>query len=288
MIQSMTAFARQEFQGDWGSAAWELRSVNHRYFDLQIRLPENFTKLEPLIREKIRTQIHRGKIEIYLHCKLASSSQTDLIINDKLAAKLIKARASIAKLIPESLPLNASEILNWPGVIQTSSLDVQSLETVIGDNFDQVFIDFVRAREREGEALRKILLEQLAKISPQTTKLKKYLPQILIEQRKKIVDRLAEIKQSLDPDRLEQEMLLYAQKTDVTEEINRIDLHAVEMERCLREGGVVGRKLDFLLQELNREANTLSAKSANIEVTKIAVDLKLLIEQMREQVQNIA
>lgn len=285
MIQSMTAFARQESQGDWGVAVWEIRSVNHRYLEINIRLPDTLTALEVVVRESVKAQLQRGKIEINLRYK--PSSHVYLSVNKELAQQFIAACQDIKKLAPELTYPSSVDVLRWPGVLITQELTVDILQPPLLTAFELAMKNLIKMRSREGEALEAYIEQRLNNIKTNIAKVNEYLPKIISGQREKLLGRLHEFKNNLDSARLEQEILLFSQKIDVAEELSRLHTHTVEMHRTLQEGGALGRRLDFLLQELNREANTLAAKSASAEITTIAVDLKVLIEQMREQVQNI-
>jgi uncharacterized protein (TIGR00255 family) len=286
MIHSMTAFARQESHGDWGSAVWELRSVNHRYLELSLRLPETLTHLEPHLREQLKSQLQRGKIEIILHYQPSATLQK-LAVNQDFALQLAHAHAEIAKLTNSSAALDPFHILRWPGVLQTTETALTQLEQILLKSFKQAVTELIALRQREGEALQKLLTQRLHGMQTEITKVKKQLPVIITAQREKLLHRFNEAKINLDPTRLEQEMVLFAQKIDVAEELDRLEAHIAEVQRTLQQNDANGRRLDFLLQELNREANTLGAKSVTPTTTLTAIELKLLIEQMREQVQNV-
>lgn len=285
MIQSMTAFARQESQGDWGVAVWELRTVNHRYLEMNIRLPDTLVALEMTLRELVKAQLQRGKIEINLRYK--PFNHTHLTVNKELAQQFLAACYDIKKLAPELIYPNSVDVLRWPGVLNTQELTVDVLQQPLLTAFDLAMKNLIKMRSREGEALEEYIEQRLKNIELNIAKVNGHLPKIISGQREKLLSRLHEFKNNLDLARLEQEILLFSQKIDVAEELSRLHAHTIEMHRTLQEGGAVGRRLDFLLQELNREANTLAAKSASAEITMIAVELKVLIEQMREQVQNI-
>lgn len=288
MIQSMTAFVREEAKGEWGCAVWELRSVNHRYLELSLRLPDNFGQFENILRERLRNKLQRGKIDINLRLQTGNIGN-QLTLNKDLVLELIQIRSHIAHLIDEeeTILLDPSDILRWPGVLQTAEKNFTGVEAVLLESFDLALNQLIQLRQREGAALRGFLEQRLAQFLPNIALIKERFPAILQEQREKILQRLTEAKSLLDPARLEQEMVLFAQKVDVAEEVERLETHVQEVSQVLKKGGAMGRRLDFLLQELNREANTLGAKSVSIETTKVAVELKVLIEQMREQVQNV-
>lgn len=286
MIHSMTAFARQESHGDWGSAVWELRSVNHRYLELSMRLPETLTHLEPHLREQLKARLQRGKVEIILHYQPSAKLQK-LAINQDLALQLTRAHAELAHLTNATTPLDPFNILRWPGVLQTKETALTDLEPILLHSLQQAIDELIALRQREGEALQKLFDQRLHAMQTEIAKVKKQLPTIITAQREKLLHRFNEAAINLDPLRLEQEMVLFAQKIDVTEELDRLETHIKEVQRTLQQSDAGGRRLDFLLQELNREANTLGAKSVTPATTLTAIELKLLIEQMREQAQNI-
>lgn len=287
MIQSMTAFARTQSQGTWGSAVCELRSINHRYLELFVRVPDNLHSLEASMRECIREQIKRGKIECYLRYLPSEAHGSDIIINNHLAEQLCKANEKIAKFLKQPAPVDTMEILRWPGILQIAELDLEMIEDEIIKLLNHALQDLIVARQREGEELKQLFLQRLESMKEEIKKVRLRLPTVLTEQRERLSARFKDAKVELDSNRLEQEMVLFAQKIDVSEELDRIDAHISEVRRILKHGGVVGRRLDFLMQELNREANTLGSKSADGDTTRASVELKVLIEQIREQVQNV-
>ncbi len=287
MIQSMTAFARVQGQGKWGSAVCEVRSINHRYLEISVRLPESLHELEMLTRERIRHHIKRGKIEFYLRYQPGDHIGSEIVINEALAAQLCHATQKISNFISDTASVNAMDILQWPGVVQIPEVDFEILEDEILELLEDALKKLVEVRAREGEELKNIFLQRVEAMREELKKVRKHIPVILSEQRERLMSRFKDLKMELDVTRLEQEMILFTQKFDVTEEIDRLETHITEVGRILKQGGVVGRRLDFLMQELNREANTLGAKSINVETTRVSVELKVLIEQMREQVQNV-
>jgi len=287
MIQSMTAFARAQGQGKWGSAVCELRSINHRYLEIIVRLPETLHELESAIRERVRQYIKRGKIELHLRYQPGDDAGSEITINHRLADHLCKANETIAKMLKNPAPVSTMDILHWPGILQIAELDLEVIEDQVLEILEHTLKDLIGAREREGEELKQLFLQRLEGMKTEIAKVRHLMPEILSEQRERLNKRFSDAKVELDKNRLEQELVLFAQKTDVAEELDRIDTHISEIRRILKQGGVAGRRLDFLMQELNREANTLGAKSVNVEVTRASVELKVLIDQMREQVQNV-
>lgn len=287
MIRSMTAFARLAHNASYGQLTWELRSVNHRYMEPHFKLPDSLRSLEPALRERLREQLSRGKIECILKLTTSNDQQSGLQVNLSRARQVIDACQSIHQLMPSSQPEMAINILQWPGVIEEHSVDAEQLLADALLSFDQALEQLRVTREREGFELSNFVLERLDGIRAVTKSVRERLPTILQAQRDRLLTRFAELKLEVDRDRLEQEMVLVAQKADVDEELDRLSTHVNEVQRVLKAGGACGRRLDFLMQELNREANTLSSKSIVSDTTQSAVELKVLIEQMREQIQNI-
>lgn len=286
MIHSMTAFARAEQAGANGTLSWELRSVNHRYLEPHLRLPEAFRDLEGAVREALRNGLSRGKVECTLRFSDDNAGKA-LQVDLERAAQLVAAAESIAGLIKQPAALNPLEVLGWPGVLVADAADPQALNKTALALFTQALDELKQGRLREGAELAKLLNERLDSIAAEVGALRELVPQMLAAQRQKILDRCAEMQADLDPQRLEQELVMLAQKSDVAEELDRLVTHVSEVRRVLKSGGAAGRRLDFLMQELNREANTLGSKAFDTRSTQAAVNLKVLIEQMREQVQNI-
>jgi uncharacterized protein (TIGR00255 family) len=288
MISSMTAFARCESQGEWGKAVWEIRSINHRYLEINTRLPELWNVLEPQLRERIKNKLQRGKIDITLRFESNINNVSALAVNYPLVAQLIRIQEELVKIsgVQENL-LKPIEIMKWPSVLQVVETKSDELEENILNVFDATLKELINARQREGIVLRDFLNQRLLAMQDQVKQVKIHLPEIIQDQRQKLLARLAEIKIAFDENRLEQEMVYFAQKLDVAEELDRLTAHIDEAKKTLAQGGAVGRRLDFLFQELNREANTLGSKSASSLMTMTAVELKVLMEQGREQVQNI-
>lgn len=287
MIHSMTAFGRQGLQQEWGSLHWEVRSVNHRYLEVSTRLPEDFRSLEMPIRNLVSKKLGRGKVDCNLRFKPAEGQVTEFTLNTELAQKISHASREIDGLLYSAAPINSMDILRWPGVIQSAEMDMDALQQQAMSLLETTLDELVETRLREGERLKAILEQRLASMQAIVSDTRKRLPEILQRMRDKLAARLAELKAELDNDRLEQEMVMLATKIDVDEELERLATHIDEVQRVLGEKKPVGRRLDFLMQELHREANTLGSKSVDTETTRASVDLKVLIEQMREQVQNI-
>ena len=287
MIRSMTAFARQENTDTWGTAYWELRSVNNRYLDIVPRLPEDVRSLETAVRDRIRARIKRGKVDCTLRLTMGNQGGSLFALNLELAARLAEASREIDGLLQNPARVNAMDILRWPGVVQTEAPDLDVLGRAVLDLLERALDELVTGREREGQAIEALIAGRCQEMSDIVATVRKHLPEALAEYRQRLVERLAEVREQLDVERLEQEMVLMAHKTDVAEELDRLDAHIAEVRRVLAEEDPAGRRLDFLMQELNREANTLAAKSMDADTTRASVDLKVLIEQMREQVQNV-
>lgn len=287
MILSMTAFARQSIQHEWGTATWELRSVNSRYLETHFRLPEVARHLEISCREKLRKKLQRGKLDCTLKLDISSNESSQLNINLDLANGLLKAQKELQALTHIQQEPQIMQLLAWPGMIQPKEIDTETMEAHLLEGLDQAIEQLILMRQREGESLQALIQQRLDGMSEQVNKVTDLIPGILQWQREKLLSRFEEVKLELEASRLEQEMVLLTQKVDVEEEIDRLNTHIKEVSRLVHKGGVVGRRLDFLMQELNREANTLGSKSINSETTAISVELKVLIEQMREQIQNI-
>ena len=288
MTRSMTAFARQEAEHSWGSLIWEIRSVNHRYLEPHLRMPESLRELEGSLREQLRKKLSRGKVECTLRFHPEAQAQ-QLAVNSEFAKELIAAADEVAalSLSGNTQPMNPLDVLRWPGVLQDAQIDMDQVKAEALKLFGRALDDLIAGREREGAELNALIEQRLVSISEIVVEVRSKLPQILQAQRDNLRSRLEELKEDLDEGRLEQEMVMLAQKADVDEEMDRLNTHVLEVRRVLQQKGPIGRRLDFLMQELNREANTLSSKSIVADTTQCAVELKVLIEQMREQIQNI-
>ena len=290
MIYSMTGYAAAS--RDLGSAVMnlEIKSVNSRYLDISFRLSEDLRFLEMALREKIVERIGRGKIECrgYLQAQPAQGAVAhDRTPNPVLLAELGKLDTAVRSALPQAAPLSVAEVLRWPGVLGDESLTNEQLQSAAQELFATLLEDFVATREREGAKLADVLRDRAARMREQVGAALPLLPAALEAYRERLATKLREAVANLDEDRIRQEIGVFAAKIDVAEEIARLVTHMDELERVLKKGGAVGKRLDFLMQELNREANTLASKSVSGEVTVIALELKLLIEQMREQVQNL-
>ena len=286
MIYSMTAFARCEIKGEWGNAVWEIRSVNQRFLETYFRLPEQFRGIEPLLRERFRKKLNRGKVECSLRFNANPASKGKLALNKNLAEQLLQHANWINEQTLNS-QIDPISIMQWPGVMEAEETDMDSIQTDILAGFDRALNDFIAARASEGSNLKQLIAKRLDAIVEQADKVKSHMPEIIQWQRKRIIDKFEDANIDLDSTRVEQELVLLAQKMDVDEEIDRLYSHVKETQNILNKGGAQGRRLDFMMQEFNREANTLGSKSINADITNSAVELKVLIEQMREQIQNI-
>ncbi|RTE64427.1 YicC family protein [Amphritea opalescens] len=286
MTRSMTAFARQEAQHEWGSLIWEVRSVNHRYLEPHLRLPDSLRDIEGPLREALRKKLSRGKVECTLRFVPEAQSQT-LTINETFARELLDAAQQMENLLQVSKPIDTMDLLRWPGVLKDTSLDMDAVKKAALTLFHTALDELIESRGREGVELAALIDQRLDTISDIVGDVRSKLPGILQAQRDNLKARLEEFKADLDQARVEQEMVILAQKADVDEEMDRLNTHVQEVKRVLKSKGPIGRRLDFLMQELNREANTLSSKSIVTDTTQSAVELKVLIEQMREQIQNI-
>lgn len=288
MPSSMTGFARQEAALAGATVSWEIRSVNHRYLEPHLRLPDLVRELEPAVRNALRKSLSRGKLEISFNYQLqGADAGTELTLNQGLVKQLAQAADDLSAHISNAAPVNPVDLLRWPGVIVEQQLDREQLLEAAKALFNDTVKSLIEHRQREGEELRQLIEQRLVGISDQVSVIREKLPAILQAQKDRLRDKLNELQQELDNDRLEQEMVYLAQKSDVDEELDRLDTHITEVRRALKQKGAIGRRLDFLMQELNREANTLSSKSIVVDTTQAAVEIKVLIEQMREQIQNI-
>lgn len=287
MIRSMTAFARAESEQPWGSAQLELRSVNNRYLDIAPRLPDELRPLEPAVRERIGSKLGRGKLDCVFKISYASDRDTAFTVNVSMAEQVARAIEQIRPLLGDTDGVTPMEVLRWPGVIQASAPDLKSIQTAAIELLDEALDELIAMRSREGEKITAMILQRCDNIDAIVSNLRARAPEILADTRRKLLARLDELKAQPDQERLEQEMLYLAQKLDITEELDRLEAHLTEVRQVLRSDQPVGRRLDFLMQELNREANTIGSKSSDAETTRCSVDLKVFIEQIREQVQNV-
>ena len=284
MVSSMTAFARLEESGEWGHAVWEIRTVNHRYLDISTRLPEELRALESGVRERVAARLSRGKVECNLRYD-AEAMLNDISVNARLAGKIIQAAANLP--IANPAPVNPVDILRWPGVIEKNAPDLEQTGAHLFELLDRTLHDLLDNRRREGEKTSRMIEDRCELALQQVKQLRTRVPEIITALGARHLARVQELELELDSGRLEQEIALLSQKLDVDEELDRLETHIFEVRHVLTETKPIGRRLDFLMQEMNREANTLGSKSAHIDTGNASIELKVLIEQMREQVQNI-
>ncbi|MFP4561415.1 MAG: YicC/YloC family endoribonuclease [Thiohalorhabdus sp.] len=287
MIRSMTAFARSEADLGPQQAVWELRTVNHRYLEVNPRLPEGYRGLESHLRERAREMLQRGKLDATLRLSDNGGDGGSLRLDHDLVRSLVELGRESARELGTTGELPTAELLKWPGVVVTATLDAGEAQRRLQEAFDAALQELVEARGREGQALVAALEERLGGVEAGLARIKERLPEVREAFRNRLEERLGELRERVDPDRLEQEVVLLVQRADVDEELDRLATHTAEVRRVLREGGAVGRRLDFLMQEMNREANTIGSKSPDTAISQTVVDIKVLVEQLREQAQNI-
>lgn len=285
-MKSMTAFARQQCDTDWGHITWEIRSVNHRYLETYFRLPDSWRELEMPLRETIKRHLSRGKVELTLTLQLSGEAQVPHL-NDTVLDGLIEVIREVRLRLPAASHLNAVEILQWPGVIAEPPLDRQRMQADLLSCAEQALNQLDQVRRDEGEALKHLIETRLDTIEQIVQQLRPVVPEVVKAYEAKLRQRIAQLSAEVDETRLAQEVAMMAQKMDVAEELDRLLTNVSHVRKTLNQTGPVGRRLDFLMQELNREANTLGAKAADMRLTEAAVELKVLIEQMREQIQNV-
>jgi uncharacterized protein (TIGR00255 family) len=287
MLKSMTAFARVEENHAIGSFVWEARSINHRYLEVGFRLPEELRSSEFDLRRQVQKLLSRGKVDCTFRLKVTAASDVQLSVNEILLDRLLEQTQILRKKVPDIEAPNAIELLNWPGVTEQAQIDQAELTKSAKQLFDQAIKSLIENRKMEGERMHELIAQRGRQLKRLVESVRERRPEVLSTIRKKLMMRIEEMKVEMDSNRFEQELVMIAQKLDVDEELDRLDSHLTEIEDVLASSKPVGRRLDFLMQELNREANTLSSKSADIVTTQAAVDMKVNIEQMREQVQNI-
>jgi uncharacterized protein (TIGR00255 family) len=287
MIYSMTGYATGARELGFGVLNVEIRSVNHRYLDIQFRMPDDLRAIEPQLRERLTGKLNRGKVECRISFGPTAGSTQLPELNEGLLQQLVGLSARVRAALPEASEMRVSDVLRWPGMLGTESLPLEELRTACSELVQSVLEEFATSRAREGEKLRAMLSERAAAMEQRVAEVAPRMPEVLAAFREKLATRLKEAIANSDDERVRQEVVLFANRIDVDEELTRLATHISELKRVLDQGGVVGKRLDFLMQELNREANTLGSKSVDIAVTQASMGLKLLIEQMREQVQNI-
>ena len=287
MLCSMTGFARVEEMCQQGNLCWEVRSVNHRYLDVNFRLPEEVRRLEARLRSHLQDRLARGKIDCVFRYRMTESQTAALELNRPLLDSLVQQIRKVDEKLPVSAPVTATDILAWPGMIQAVENDQESFHAACFGLFEEAIGQLVDMRAAEGRRIEKILQDKCAEVKSIVRDVRVRHPQALASIREKLRQRIEELLDGVDQARFEQELVYLAQKMDIMEELDRLDCHLDEMESIFACQEATGRRLDFLMQEFHREANTLAAKSADVGTTQAAVDLKVLIEQMREQVQNV-
>jgi len=285
-MKSMTASAHRSQTFDWGQIHWEIRSVNQRFLELNFRLPDALRALEMPLREACKSALHRGKLDIGLRYDLAQAQQ-GYAIDDQQLQQLSQAINQIQMALPEATQVNPLDLLNWPGLLKNANTPLSDYQADLLASFQSALVQLNQAREREGQQLKNMIAQRLEAIRQHLAELQPIMPQILANHQTKLKSRIAEMTENLDESRLAMELAILAQKADITEEIDRLHTHLDEVARVIEQTESIGRRLDFLMQELNREANTLGSKSIDVRSTQTSVELKVLIEQMREQVQNI-
>ena len=287
MIYSMTGYAVASAELPFGTLNLELRSVNHRYLDIQFRIPDELRTLEAGMREMATARISRGKVEVRVAVNKAPASPSSLQLDEKLLGQLQQLNQRVKAAMPESPPLTVNDVLRWPGMLGNDELEGEQLQETCNRLIGRALDDLTAMRAREGAKLSQILIARIESMDALVRKVAPRMPQLIASYKDKLSSRLKDAMVNMDDDRLKQELVLFSSKIDVDEELSRLTTHFGEIRRILEKGGAVGKRLDFLMQELNREANTLGSKSVDLEVTQTSMDLKVLIEQMREQIQNI-
>ena len=287
MVLSMTGYASQEYNTCGDILLLELRSVNHRYLELLIKPDDNLRNFESTIRQQIQAKLGRGKVDCRISLVRNNALQAAPVLNHSVLQQIAESAKTAAQYFPHTQPVNMLEILRMPGVLQTEPLDTDTLEHDLKIALDAALDDLIAAKAREGEKLKAIILQRLAQIEQLVAKVKPMMPTLVKQYQEKLTLKLAEASASQDDERIRQEIVLFAQRIDVDEELSRLDSHISEVKRILDDKAAAGKRLDFLMQEMNREANTLGSKSVAIETSQISMELKVLIEQMREQIQNI-
>ncbi|MDB6088554.1 MAG: uncharacterized protein JWN85_1338 [Gammaproteobacteria bacterium] len=287
MIASMTGFARREISGSWGALVCELRSVNHRFLEAGYRLPDELRAAEGELRQRLAREIKRGKVDCSISYRRVQGAESALQVDPAALERLLAGVRNVARSLPGNHTVNVLDVLRWPGVVRDESVAGEELLAAAHALFGSTLEDLVAARAREGQRLRELLEQRCTGLEALVAHVRTRLPEVHARVRTRLDERLAELKANIDQERLEQELALLLQRLDVDEELDRLAGHIVEIRRVIDGSEPAGRRLDFLMQELNREANTLSSKSQDLETTRSAVDMKVIIEQMREQVQNV-
>ncbi len=287
MIASMTGFARREISGSWGALVCELRSVNHRFLESGFRLPDELRAAEGELRQRLAREVKRGKVDCSFTYRRVKGAETALEVDPVALERLLTSVRDISRTIPGNSTVSVLDVLRWPGVLRDESDDNDELLESAHALFGSTLEDLVAARGREGARLRELLEQRCNGLEALVAHVRTRLPEVHTRVRNRLNERVAELKANVDQERLEQELAILLQRLDVDEELDRLTGHIIEIRRVINGSEPAGRRLDFLMQELNREANTLSSKSQDLDTTRSAVDMKVIIEQMREQVQNV-
>jgi uncharacterized protein (TIGR00255 family) len=287
VIYSMTGYAALSEELALGTLSVEIRSVNHRYLDLTFRLPDEYRSFEPGMREIVAARLTRGKVECRVGLQRSPASQTSLQLNTVLLGQLTELDRRVREQLPGGATLSVNEVLRWPGVLETDALPLEEIREHTNALLGRTVQDFTQSRAREGEKLKALLLDRVTRMEELVQLVKPKIPLLVTAYQERLASRLRDASADIDEDRIRQELVLFSSKVDVEEELSRLVAHLSELRRILTQGGPVGKRMDFLMQELNRESNTLGSKSVDIDVSQASVELKVLIEQMREQVQNI-
>lgn len=287
MVSSMTGFARKQAQGEWGSLVWEIRSLNHRYLECTFKIPNSLRELEPELKSFLQKKIARGSVECHLRFHPGQAFANEISVNEVLLNSLKKAYNTVSKHLNQSDSLKPIDALKWPGVLHYDEEDLQFAHVAIFESFRQAVDNLSAVRQKEGLVLKEVVLDKVKQLNVQIKVAETYQDDLIARLKERMQNRVEPFKMDLDEARLEQEIVILAQKSDVSEELDRLNAHMQEIENIVNQGSVIGRRLDFLSQELNREVNTLGAKSCSNAISKRVVEMKVLIEQLREQAQNI-
>jgi uncharacterized protein (TIGR00255 family) len=287
MTRSMTGFSRRTHQAVWGTLVFEVRTVNHRYLEVSLRLPENFKPFEQDIRQLIGAVLRRGKVDAALYLKPVAGEATALDVDSALLARVLERLGEIRSRMDAAAPVSPMELLRWPGILREAEADMAPILAAAMELVREGLADLNAMRGREGSRIHDALVQRCDAMRGLVAAVRLRLPEVTQRLRARLLERIGQVTTSIDPARLEQELVMYAHKMDVDEELDRLDSHLTEITTVLGSKDPAGRRLDFLMQELNREANTLSSKSQDVETTRAAVDMKVIIEQLREQIQNL-
>lgn len=286
-LKSMTGFGRNSADTQFGELLWEIRSVNHRYLEISLRIPDDLRALEPAIREALVQRLSRGKVDVSLKVRASTRAVAGLALNNEALSALASTIDQVSNVIPGAVPVDPLKVIQWPGILESSMGHQDEMAKLALGSLDGAINDLVDTREREGEKTRHMLSSRCSQIAEHIVHLRQHRPAVVEKQRAKLLAKLAELDIEHNEQRLEQELVFVAQRLDIDEELDRLAAHVSEFEKAMQRVGPIGRRLDFLMQEFNREANTIGSKAADLDTTGASVDIKVLIEQMREQVQNI-